>query len=643
MKLSLENFRSHQKASFDLPAVGFVKVSAASGRGKSNFFKSIQWSLYGTKGNVIRYGADSCKVAIEINGLSAVRSKNPTLLESGGFVGEAAQQHICTALGMNELEFEVSSYIAQDQVNSFVHCKPIEQMEILQKLAYSNDSPDDLKKRIDVLINDTQKQIDLLSLKRKLDEHGLKIKQEYATKLKEATVKPEAPPIENSDDLKKQKINLENEGIQIKKLIFDNENSLKDPVRTRVEKAKAWLATALESQEKMKQWFEENRETKFEHQAELEETRKIVQHLTEQIKEFDDMMKRIADKKGCERKVSTYSTQLWDTICSAHAAGHENLGANAPDLHALSGKLISAQKDLEKADNKGAYLDDPSEALENAKRLQEELEEKHRAWIGTQAIRSQKKNEALDLNINIKKANDVIETAAGLETEEAINKKLDELREKKEEIQTKHAEIVTTLNNASNINGQWATYKRNTEAIEDAEKEIIELEKTNESTDKEIDVNIARSGKLKRLQALVQKAALSALDARIAEINLRAEHWLEVLFSGAVQATIETEKEQKNGNVSNKINLLIYENGTKIEKKEDLSGGQQSRLALAFQLALSDLYRSPILCLDESLKGCDPETAQICLEAIRQISERKLVLMVEHHIADSQFDQVVTI
>lgn len=646
MHLALKNFRSHANTECTFPDKGFVKISGPSGIGKSNLLKAISWVLFGDMRNVQRYGSDTCMVTLEMNGVKVVRGKDPTVfLVNDTLSGEQAQEHVVTTLEMNALEFEVSSYIAQDQVNSFIHCKPTEQMELLQRLAFHKDNPEEEKSRAKAFLAETEKEALEVASQLKVGSHGIEMKTAEVARLKEAVDRDQpTEPSEVIDELEEWLQKIQKTGAETKQRIFAAEKSLKDPLRERVAKAQAYLETALPQQAVFAEWFAANPEEKFAQAVEMEEANHLSIHLKAQMLEYQAMQSRAADRNGCERKVMTYRSQLWDAVTAAYQQGADCVSASAEPLSKIATKLLSAETDLAAA--KGhptAFLDDPETAFHEATERLKQLKEIHSAWIGVQAVRADKKKAALELNINIDKANRVVEQAASLPRQDVLEAELTLNRDAFALLESEANDLESRIKRQSAINAMWRTWHGMKSQLEMAELNLHLLSKKQREEQQKLDRLNNRVGKWKRYLELVQRAALTALDERIQEINFRAEHWLDVLFGGMLQATIETEKESKNGNVSHKINLSIYENGVKIGDKKELSGGQQSRLALAFQLALSDLYRSPVLLLDESLKGCDPETQKICLEAIRQISERKLVLMVEHHVADSQFDHVVEI
>ena len=73
----------------------------------------------------------------------------------------------------------------------------------------------------------------------------------------------------------------------------------------------------------------------------------------------------------------------------------------------------------------------------------------------------------------------------------------------------------------------------------------------------------------------------------------------------------------------------------------NLSGGEISRLNLAFVLAMSEIFKSPILMLDECMSTLDPDNCINILNTIREEYKGKLVLMIHHQITEGLFDTVI--
>ncbi len=72
-----------------------------------------------------------------------------------------------------------------------------------------------------------------------------------------------------------------------------------------------------------------------------------------------------------------------------------------------------------------------------------------------------------------------------------------------------------------------------------------------------------------------------------------------------------------------------------------LSGGERARVSLAFTLALSEIYQTPILMLDESISSLDYDATVDVLSAIKENMPNRTVLCVSHQANTGLFDHVI--
>jgi ABC-type dipeptide/oligopeptide/nickel transport system ATPase subunit len=188
----------------------------------------------------------------------------------------------------------------------------------------------------------------------------------------------------------------------------------------------------------------------------------------------------------------------------------------------------------------------------------------------------------------------------------------------------------------------WQTCQDRLGALEARRDSTIELLA---SSKKDVDILKDEIAKSSQLMDLAAKAGLQSISSTLDEINNRAKYWIDQLFDGEVTATLIPFKKLKSKDeVVDKISLDVYFNGTKLsDYNDDLSGGQRTRLRAAFNLAMCDLYNSPILILDEAFSGVDSNTIMDCLAAIHPISQRKLVLVIEHGSSGYEYDLVINI
>lgn len=175
-------------------------------------------------------------------------------------------------------------------------------------------------------------------------------------------------------------------------------------------------------------------------------------------------------------------------------------------------------------------------------------------------------------------------------------------------------------------------------------KELDSLyDKVNE-LDKSIDCCTKRLSNLKKIKAMSDQAVSNSLNNIVYTINTNAKHYLDILFPDqGTTVSLSTTKINKDESVRAKMSVKVIHKGTEYNNIEELSGGEQSRVCLAYQLALSDLFNSRLLLLDEAFSGTQLELREDCIEALKSVSAKKLIVVLEHGISDAHFDEVVEI
>jgi translation initiation factor RLI1 len=77
----------------------------------------------------------------------------------------------------------------------------------------------------------------------------------------------------------------------------------------------------------------------------------------------------------------------------------------------------------------------------------------------------------------------------------------------------------------------------------------------------------------------------------------------------------------------------------------DLSGGEKSRVSIAFSCALAELKSSKLVMLDESLAGLDVQNMVGCIEFLKEWSKQTKIpiLVVAHDAATGLFDKTINL
>lgn len=150
MKLRLINFRCYSDRTFDLGNGGLSLISGSSGLGKSTIFMAIYFAMYGTGTKVISHGKTNCTVEMEFDDMKIVRTKRPNrVIVNDVYEDDVAQNMINAKFGDC---FNVTGYIAQNAIGSFVLMSPIEKLEFLEKFAFKDVDLGKIKGKCKALI-----------------------------------------------------------------------------------------------------------------------------------------------------------------------------------------------------------------------------------------------------------------------------------------------------------------------------------------------------------------------------------------------------------------------------------------------------------------------------------------------------------
>ena len=152
MKVRLKNFKCYDDETFDFGDNGLALLSGSSGQGKSSIIHGIYFALFGGGTKVVSYGKSSCLVELEFDGLTISRTKRPNrLIVNDIYEDQAGQDIINNKFGDT---FEVTGYVAQNALNSFILMSPIEKLAFLEKFAFKDINLGKIKGRCKALISE---------------------------------------------------------------------------------------------------------------------------------------------------------------------------------------------------------------------------------------------------------------------------------------------------------------------------------------------------------------------------------------------------------------------------------------------------------------------------------------------------------
>lgn len=215
--------------------------------------------------------------------------------------------------------------------------------------------------------------------------------------------------------------------------------------------------------------------------------------------------------------------------------------------------------------------------------------------------------------------------------------------EKRDSSYQKLNDLRDLFNRYNQYKSALALYEAQMAKIEEKKKQLDKNLKEIESLNLEIKALESKYASASYIKSISDKAQMAAVTNIINSINTSAKDFLDILFpDNPMNVQITPFKENKDGSVRFKLSTVVsYKGQEGVDFKEDVSGGENDRIVLAYQLALNSLYNSPIIMLDEPFTGLNPELIELAIDALRLISQNKLVIVISHGIAKGLFDEVV--
>ena len=143
-----------------------------------------------------------------------------------------------------------------------------------------------------------------------------------------------------------------------------------------------------------------------------------------------------------------------------------------------------------------------------------------------------------------------------------------------------------------------------------------------------------------KLRKIIQQAETRSINNIIHTINMNLQLYLDAFFLDfpMVVTLVTTKIVKKVETASIELEIRYKEEDIGIST---LSGGELSRLVLAFALVISEINNSPLIILDESLSTLDSENCSNVYDYIKENSGGKLIIIVAHQIITGMFDHVI--
>ncbi len=204
-------------------------------------------------------------------------------------------------------------------------------------------------------------------------------------------------------------------------------------------------------------------------------------------------------------------------------------------------------------------------------------------------------------------------------------------------------EKITTLESSNQI------HKNNIDLIEKWEIWYQEKKKYDEWVEKCKSLKTREKESRKKytaamtLKTKILEAESIAIGNIIDTINMHSREYLDCFFpENPISVQLQAFKENKKTAAKPCINILIEYKGMECDINM-LSGGELARVVLAYTLALSEIFNTPILLLDECTASLDQELTNVVFDGIRENFKGKLVLIIAHQIIMGTFDKIISL
>lgn len=169
IRLQIDLFRCYQHKTLNIPLNKITLLSGDSGQGKTTVLQAIYWCLFGKCRLVHPKNLDPLKAKTRVQiimpytlrgipgELSITRYRNPNRLEllhnQARYEDDVAQALVNEIFGTQNV-WLCSSYLAQNNINTFLTLSEASKMEILNHIAFHLDDPERYIEKIDLYLSE---------------------------------------------------------------------------------------------------------------------------------------------------------------------------------------------------------------------------------------------------------------------------------------------------------------------------------------------------------------------------------------------------------------------------------------------------------------------------------------------------------
>ena len=678
MKLHLTNFKSWENETFEFPESGITLISAESGRGKSSLMQAILFALYGTGNKITMYGKKKMKVVMEFDGIKIERSKGPNkLLVNDTYTDSEGQEIIDKKFSK---VFDTIGYIEQKSASNFVTMSPTDKLSFIERFVFQDVNLVDIKKNIKRISNERVNELNTMKgeynmLERMIDD--MKEKHDFKDNIPKG--------LEKKIDKTKKELETKNKKIKELETYYNDvkyNNANIEKITTKLNNKRDELKikeTEYIGDDKLNEYKSLVSDyVKYQEMLEYNQTKKNIKELKSKLVDIDEhklyqlqdlvteykIYQEITelnfDEKEYEEKKEASQNKF--IVCPSC---NENLVISSSEVKVCekifdNSKLKKEMKDMEKVYIKHNglitrlskdleyYKDVEIDSLSNKlKTMTNSLEEQKNIKRELKILKKKLKNveeiETSKVDIEFNQVQELISVNTELKCFISSSKKeVDEYEQQltslkvidiqpiQDEIKQLEKDIQNSDKELTKFN-QYLEKQKVLDTFKEYEKKRQQLvNKLEEQEKKCISIEI-----LKKNIGVAQNIAITNI---IETIEVSAQSFIDKFFNEPMVIKLNTFNKTNKPQIN--IDIFYKDNDTTFS---NLSGGEQDRFVLAFTMALSELFNTNLILLDETIASLDIETTSNNISNIRNSTMGKLVLCISHQLVNGSFDKVVNL
>jgi len=704
MKLIVENFRCYSGVhEWNFDDTGITLLSGKSGSGKTSLLMAINFVIHNSKKNqkLITDGKTFLRVELQYKNCKIIRTKKPERLlfyeniSTDRYVeDDEAQSFVDRIFGAH---FEYISYIPQQYEKSFIYQDPSEKLKLLERLSFPDDNkfhPEILKKKCNDTLKDFSDRIYILNGK-KLEIERFLIKECICPEFMENPMVTELFCVEKLEELKIEEKNIQD--IQYSKhryeyivneiLLYDRElsdMSINSSLHLcNLSKQNIFEQIAFHDElEKLNKesidtpWIKYTKEEAneilmdYERDVALLNEYNIICNQLDPIVQFKKELDSLEKEKtrlektcdaqyicpNCNIFLLLKDRQLYiaddknkDDLIVMDIETKKNLLKNTmSQIESMSKKTKSFDFLLEKKNAIGKNID----ITDDVESLRKDL-----LWLKNYIQNNQVMEKEMEKKSERKKV--LLEKILKNTSKSELLKQLEKIEKQKmytDKREKLNLELITLQSEVENKNLRtMLEIEQDRDFYNDLQKKCIkfenhkrELEIWNNFIDNkkrltQIEYEISKTKKKYdgciELKQLVLRTESEIIEKNMEQISNLVNLYCSRIFENPIYIELATQKKTPNQTEKFQIHLNVQYKGIQCDVSY-LSGGEQSRLNLAFILAFAHVFQSPLLLLDECTSNLDQELTDIVIEQISDVQIPKVIL-IAHQIVEGKFEEII--